>query len=362
MDIVFSQTATSNPPVISNVQATQITSSGSVITWTTDKPSSSQVKYGPSAPYGSATPVNNTQVTSHSVTLSGLTAATLYHFQALSQDVAGNLTSSADFTFTTAAARTTPPVITAVQASAITGNGATITWTTDEPASSQVNYGTTTAYGSSTPVNNTLVTAHTVNLTGLAPATVYHYQVVSQDSSGNIGSSADFTFTTATPPPVSLWSASTTPANASWNDPSSLELGVKFTSDVAGYITGIRFYKGPSNTGTHIGNLWSSSGTLLASASFAGETASGWQQVNFGTPVAISANTVYVASYFAPNGGYAVNQNYFTAAWDNPPLHALKDGVSGGNGVYIYSSTSAFPTNSSVSANYWVDIVFSQTH
>ena len=55
---------------------------------------------------------------------------------------------------------------------------------------------------------------------------------------------------------------------------------MKFRSDVAGQVTGVRFYKGSGNTGTHIGNLWSSTGTLLASATFTGESASGWQQVN----------------------------------------------------------------------------------
>lgn len=86
-----------------------------------------------------------------------------------------------------------------------------------------------------------------------------------------------------------------------------IELGVSFKSDVAGYITGIRFYKSSANTGTHVGNLWSSTGTLLASATFTNETASGWQQVNFLNPVAITANTVYVASYHCNGGHYSVN-------------------------------------------------------
>ena len=75
---------------------------------------------------------------------------------------------------------------------------------------------------------------------------------------------------------------------------------MKFRSDVAGYVTGVRFYKAAGNTGTHVGNLWSSTGTRLATATFTGETASGWQQVTFSPPVAIAANTVYVASYHCP--------------------------------------------------------------
>jgi hypothetical protein len=81
--------------------------------------------------------------------------------------------------------------------------------------------------------------------------------------------------------------------------------------------------------------------------------------VNFATPVSITAGTVYVASYFAPVGRYAGDGGYFaTTGVDNGPLHALKDGVSGGNGVYAYGSTSAFPSNTFNSANYWVDVVF----
>ena len=135
---------------------------------------------------------------------------------------------------------------------------------------------------------------------------------------------------------------------------------MKFKSDVNGFIKGIRFYKGSTNTGTHIGSLWSLSGTRLASATFTAETASGWQQVNFTTPVPVTAGTVYVASYFAPVGRYAADSSYFNGAGtDNPPLHALKNGASGGNGVYAYGGSSTFPTNSFKSTNYWVDVLFS---
>ena len=135
---------------------------------------------------------------------------------------------------------------------------------------------------------------------------------------------------------------------------------MKFRSDVAGVDHGHPLLQGATNTGTHVGNLWSSTGRKLATATFTGETASGWQQVNFATPVAIQANTVYVASYFAPNGHYSGNLNYFaTQGMDTPPLHALATGVSGGNGVYGYGAASTFPTNTFQALNYWVDVVFS---
>ena len=110
-------------------------------------------------------------------------------------------------------------------------------------------------------------------------------------------------------------------------------------------ITGLRFHKSAINTGTHVGHLWSRTGQLLATATFTNETATGWQEVAFATPVAIAANTTYVASYHAPNGHYSVNERHFAAAGvDSPPLHALRDGVDGGNGVYGYGAERTFPT------------------
>ena len=160
--------------------------------------------------------------------------------------------------------------------------------------------------------------------------------------------------------PCSLWNASSTPANPADADPSATELGVAFRSDVAGNITGIRFYKGSGNTGTHIGNLWTASGTNLATATFSGETASGWQQVNFATPVAIAANTIYIASYHTTTGYYSADAGYFSTSYDNAPLHAVQDGVGHSNGLYRYGA-SAFPNNTYASTNYWVDVVFSPT-
>lgn len=94
-----------------------------------------------------------------------------------------------------------------------------------------------------------------------------------------------------------IWPSTAVPGNLDVGPDSPVELGISFKSDLNGYITGIRFYKGSNNTGTHVGNLWNSAGTLLASATFANETASGWQQLNFSAPVAITANTIYRASY-----------------------------------------------------------------
>ena len=90
------------------------------------------------------------------------------------------------------------------------------------------------------------------------------------------------------------------PETSSSTDPNAVELGLRFESSVPVAIEGIRFFKGQGDTGTHVGHLWSTTGTLLASATFTEETAYGWQSVKFAKPVVIEPHTVYVASYYAP--------------------------------------------------------------
>jgi hypothetical protein len=158
---------------------------------------------------------------------------------------------------------------------------------------------------------------------------------------------------------LTIWPASAAPVVVDGGPDNAVEVGVKFRADVSGFIRGIRFYKASTNTGTHVGNLWTRTGTRLATATFTGETASGWQQVNFSNQVAITANTVYVASYHTNVGHYSGDENYFAGrGMDSPPLHALANGVSGVNGVYAYGATSRFPNQGWRSSNYWVDVVF----
>ena len=153
-------------------------------------------------------------------------------------------------------------------------------------------------------------------------------------------------------PPVTLF-GNATPATPSDSDTQAVELGVRFSSDVAGSIAGVRFYKGRYNTGTHRGSLWSASGQRLARATFAGETATGWQTVRFSTPVAVAAGRTYVASYYASRGRYAADNGYFSGQVDSGPLHA----PAGNNGVYRYG-TGGFPTQTYQNTNYYVDVLF----
>ena len=108
------------------------------------------------------------------------------------------------------------PVISAISVTGITTTGATVAWTTDVPATSQVEYGTTTSYGTLTPLDSNLLIAHSVALNGLSTGTLYHYRVHSKNSSGVESISSDAAFSTnsttnTTPPTVAL----TAPASGS---------------------------------------------------------------------------------------------------------------------------------------------------
>jgi hypothetical protein len=132
---------------------------------------------------------------SYSYSWNTATAANGVHIlAALATDNAGN-TASGSLSVTVS--NPVGPVISGVGATAITAAGAVIGWSTNTASDSQVNYGVTTGYGSETPLASAAVTAHSVNLTGLAASTTYHYQVLSRDSQGNLTSSGDFQFTTA---------------------------------------------------------------------------------------------------------------------------------------------------------------------
>ena len=159
--------------------------------------------------------------------------------------------------------------------------------------------------------------------------------------------------------PCSLWDLTTTPANLTAPEV-PIEVGVRFRSGVDGFITGLRFYKGPLNTGTHSGHLWSNTGTLLATAIFTSETETGWQRVDLTPPIAITANTSYVASYHAPVANFSYDYDYFlTSGFDHPPLRAIQDGErENGNGAYGYGPAGTFPSATFRSMNFWVDVEF----
>ncbi len=192
-----------------------------------------------------------------------------------------------------------------------------------------------------------------------APRTVATVQTITVTATSVADSNAKQTATiTLQPPDATIFAATASPWSCSGVG-TGTEMGVKFRSDVPGLIRGIRFYKAPSDSTAHTGTLWTAAGVPLATGPFTNDTFTGWQQMLFSAPVPIAANTTYVASYHT-GGWYCASAFAFSSAGvDNPPLHALKDGVDGPNGVYATSPNGGvFPTQVFVGTNYWADVLF----
>jgi peptidoglycan/xylan/chitin deacetylase (PgdA/CDA1 family) len=239
--------ADTTAPVASAVTATGLSATGATISWTTDEPSTSQVNYGATTAYGSSTVLDSTLATTHTTALTGLTAGMTYHYQVVSTDAAGNTVTSGDYTFATP--DVTPPVISNVMVTGISDSSATVSWTTDEPSTSGVGYGTMTPYGSTTTTDTSLVTTHSATLTGLTGNTTYHYQITSADAAANSTSSLDATFTTGTTPDttapvisnVASSSITQTTATLTWltDEPSTSQIayGSSTTYDKSSVVT-----------------------------------------------------------------------------------------------------------------------------
>lgn len=190
------------PPVISAIQSAA-THQSATVTWITNESATGKVYYGTTTPLnlGSAkTASHSTLQTGHSFTLSGLTASTTYYFVVESKDKKGNTATSTERSFTTSVAPdTSAPAITAVSVSNVGTSTATVSWTTNEPATSKVYYGTATplALGSAASVSGaSLVTNHSLSLSDLATSTTYYIVVESKDAANNTAASTETSFTT----------------------------------------------------------------------------------------------------------------------------------------------------------------------
>lgn len=196
-------------PLISSMQVQQPGSSenSAVITWSTDKYSTSQVLYGLTSGLGSETATDLSLNKNHYIILTGLLAATTYYYKVKSVDVYGNVTIGDLQSFTTAGDVTGPTLNGITSLVGATGSTAQITWTTNEVATSAVYYDTVsrgiyTAYTYS-QVSGSYDTNHLVNLSSLSPGNTYYYRVRSLDSKGNPTVSDEQTFSTSTLPTVS---------------------------------------------------------------------------------------------------------------------------------------------------------------
>jgi subtilisin family serine protease len=188
-----------------------------------------------------------------------------------------------------------------------------------------------------------------------ATAGTYSITAVATDNRGATTTSAPVAVTVSDPVVAASQTLLTTqvPVGQNLSDGAMWELGMRFVSDVAGQITGLRFWKSSLDAGPHVGRLWSATGQVLATVTFSNETASGWQQQSLAAPVAIAANTEYVVTVTTGPGGYFVaTYGGFATALTSGHLQA----PAGANG--IYDGVGVFPTRTFSSSNYFRDIVF----
>jgi len=229
------QSSDTAPPVISSVYAGNISLNSATISWTTNEPSDSQVQYGMTSALGQTIPLNTNLTLSHNQSIAGLASGTLYYYRVVSKDASGNQSVSSTNTFTTLSSQgdTTPPQISNVQAVNVSSSSVTITWTTNEDSTSQVEYGTSQSYGNMSQLDSVLRTAHSVAIDGLDGSTTYDFRVISRDASNNESVSNNFVFTTSNiPPSITSFSADVSTGIISFL--------VNFTvsaSDIDGYIT-----------------------------------------------------------------------------------------------------------------------------
>lgn len=339
------------PPLITGAYADSITNSSAVIHWSTDEPADSQVEYGTSTAFGETTDLKSTLSTSHSHTITGLMPSTTYYYKLLSRDSSGNLAEAGDYVITTTEnADIVAPTISNIAVTDITSSSATITWWTDEPSTSQVEYGIGTSYGQLTPLDSNAVTVHSVVLDSLSGSTAYDFRVRSADFSGNEAISDNKTFTTSNiAPTVTYLVASVYSGNA--------PLRVDFTAtvqDTDGYITACEWdFDGDGvyeiNTGStsNTYHIYSDPGTYQARLRVTdngGATALS-AAVNITVETALNSPPVISSFMASPLTGQApLNVQFAVNASDPDGIIALYRWDFDGNGTFDAETTTA-PTS-----------------
>lgn len=221
-----------------------------------------------------------------------------------------------------------------------------------------------------------IVSVNTGNTYYVATTQGFASQVVNQDMRSAVGNNGvfgsegqfpsssyqatnyfrDVVFTPGPPLPASgqsvFISQSPTLLNQTDGAGVNYELGTSFSSDVAGQIAALRFWKSPSESGAHLGHIWSADGQSLASVLFVNETASGWQQQNLSAPLRIAANTPYIVTVNTGNAYYVATVQGLATPTINQDLSS----IVGNNG--LFGPPGQFPTNVYQSTNYFRDIVF----
>ena len=181
-DNSFTTTGSSDftPPVISSVLATSVLDHNVTISFSTDEPADTNIEYDVNTAPGFAFSVFDATLASgsRSKTISGLNVLTTYKFRVSSKDAAGNraaYVNGANFTTTD-----TLPAISGITVSNITSDSATVSWTTNINATSQIEYGSSTSYGFTTTCSTTGLTSHSQTMSGLSPSVTYHFRVLAR--------------------------------------------------------------------------------------------------------------------------------------------------------------------------------------
>jgi len=368
VDVVYSPTAGTTAPGAPGGVSAAAGNGSATVSWTAPNNGGSAITGYTVTPYiGSAaqTPVPVTgSPPATTATVTGLTNGTAYTFTVSATNGVGTGPASSPSNAVTPGV---PPAVTSVTP-ASGATGVAVSAAPSATFSQAVTPGTVsftvkssggTAVAGTVGFNSGDTVATFTPSSSLAAGVTYTATVSgAQNASGTAMSGPySWSFTTAGPTcPCSIWQDGTPTGASESNDPNAQTVGLKFQASGSGFITGVRFYKEVHDTGAHTGSLWSSTGTLLASGTFSNETASGWQELDFSAPVAVTAGTTYVASFFSSTGYPAYTAAGLASAVTNGPLTALAAG-----GVYAYGSSNTFPTNTYNNNNYWVDVVYSTT-
>ncbi len=230
-------------PVISNVQAQDITASSARITWSTSASANSVVDYGETTSYELGTEIDNDLSSGHSIDLTGLDPNTTYYHRVSSTEVCNNTATSGPHQFTTLG----PLEITDVQVTNITQTSATVVWYTNKIADSLVEYGLTNAYGSS-EYEVGYVSSHSVDLSGLTPDTEYHFHVISETVDEYAESADDTFFTLPTGAPPNVLDFIAEPG------PGPVEITLTWTNPVSADWSGVEIYRRDDTWPTGVGD------------------------------------------------------------------------------------------------------------
>jgi len=194
------QTGDTSAPRIFSLYVKNINQTDAEIVILTNEKAVVKIDYGTTNTYGSTTTKTTDFKSSNMIKLTGLVANTTYHYKVTVEDKSGNIKISGDRMFKTdATTDTTDPIISNINASAITQTGATVVWQTNENTRSTIYWSTATPINELTAFKNidtVLKTDNTYNITGLVANSIYYFKIVSIDVSGNTTNSVVGTITT----------------------------------------------------------------------------------------------------------------------------------------------------------------------